>query len=44
MLRVILTWPRGSTQQSYSCTANYHPSKLHEPDMQETAGEVGTSS
>ena len=34
--------------QSSSCTATYHPSwkllKLDEPDTQDTAGEVGTSS
>ena len=34
--------------QSSSYTATYHPSrklsKLDEPDMQDTAGEVGTSS
>ena len=34
--------------QSTSCTATYHPlrklSKLDEPDMQDAAGEVGTSS
>ena len=33
---------------SSSCMATYHPlrklSKLDEPDMQDTAGEVGTSS
>ena len=38
--------PGGSTSQS-SCTATYHPSrklsKLDEPDMWDTAGEVGTS-
>ena len=38
----------GSTPQSTSCTATYHPSrklsKLDEPDMRDTAGEVGTSS
>ena len=36
------------TPQSSSCTATYHPSrklsKLDEPDMRDTAGEVGTSS
>ena len=40
--------PGGSTPQSSSCTATYHPSrklsKLDEPDMQNTAGEVGMSS
>ena len=42
------TGPGGSTPQSGSCTATYHPSlklsKLNEPDMQDTAWEVGTSS
>ena len=42
------TSPGGNTQQSSSCPATYHPSrklfKLDEPDMQDTAGEVGTSS
>ena len=37
-----------TTQQSSSCTATYHPSqklsKLVEPDMQDTTGEVGKSS
>ena len=37
-----------STPQSTSYTATYHPSrklsKLHEPDMQDIAGEPGTSS
>ena len=37
-----------NTPQSSSCTATYYPSqklsKLDEPDMQNTAGEVGTSS
>ena len=46
MLRAIL--PRGNTLQSSSRTATFHPSrkssKLDEPDMQDTAGEVGTSS
>ena len=36
------------TPQSTSGTATYHPSrklsKLDEPDMQDTAGKVGTSS
>ena len=35
-------------KNSGSCTATYHPpwklSKLDEPDMQDTAGDVGTSS
>ena len=39
---------RGNTPQSSSCTAIYLPSwklsKLDEPDMQDTAGEPGTSS
>ena len=38
----------GSTPQSSSCTATYHPSrklsKLDELDMCDTAGEVGTNS
>ena len=38
----------GSTPQNSSCRATYHPSqklsKLDEPDIQDTAGEVGTSS
>ena len=38
----------GNTPQSSSYTATYHPSgkvsKLDGPDMQDTAGEVGTSS
>ena len=42
------TGPGGSTPQSSSCTAAYHPSrklsKLDEPDMLDTAGEVETSS
>ena len=42
------TGPAGSTSQSSSCTATYHPSrklsKLDEPDMHDTTGEVGTSS
>ena len=42
------TGPGGNTPQSSSYTATYHPSqnlsKLDEPDMQETAGVVGTSS
>ena len=42
------TSPEGSTQQSSSRTATYHPSrklfKLDEPDMRDTAGEVGTKS
>ena len=40
--------PRDSTLQSSSCTATYHPSrklsKLDEPDIRDTAGEVETSS
>ena len=36
-----------STLQSSSCTTTYHPSqklsKSDEPDMQDTAGEVGIS-
>ena len=42
------TSPRGSMPQSSSCTVTYHSSrklaKLDEPDMQNTTGEVGTSS
>ena len=42
------TSPGGSTPQSSSCAATYHPSwklsKLDEPDTQDIAGEVGTSS
>ena len=38
------TGPGGSTSQSSSCTATYHPSrklsKLYVPDMRDTAGEV----
>ena len=37
-----------SAGDSSSCTATFHPSqnlsKLNEPDMQDTAGGVGTSS
>ena len=40
--------PGGNTPQSSSYTATYHPSrklcKLDKPDMQDTAGEVETSS
>ena len=39
---------RGNTPQSSSCTATYYPSrklsKFDEPNMLDTAGEVGTSS
>ena len=42
------TGPGDNTPQSSSYTATYHPSrnlsKLDEPDIQYTAGEVGTSS
>ena len=42
------TSPGVSALQSSSCTATYHPprklSKLDEPDMQDIAGEVGTTS
>ena len=42
------TSPGSNTLQRSSCTATYHPSrklsKLDEPDVQGTAGEVGTSS
>ena len=48
MLQAILNHPGGITPQSSSYTATYHPSrkvsKLDEPDMQDSAGEVGTSS
>ena len=44
----ILWVPGSSTPQSSSCMATYQPSwklsKLDEPDMQDTDGEVGTSS
>ena len=40
--------PGGSTLQSSSCTATYHPSqklsKLDKPDMRDTAGEVRMNS
>ena len=46
MLQAILKNPGGSTQQSSRCTAAYHPSrklsKLDDPDMRDTAGEVRT--
>ena len=42
------TGPGGSTPQNSNCTATYLPSrklsKLDKPDMQDTAGDVGTSS
>ena len=42
-LRAILN----KSSQNSSCTATYHPSrklsKLDEPDMRDTAGEVGTN-
>ena len=42
------TSPGGNTPQNTSCTATDLPSwklsKLDEPDMQDTAGEAGTSS
>ena len=48
MLRAILNNPGGNTRQSSNCTDTYLPSrklfKLDEPDMQDTTGEVGTSS
>ena len=48
MLRAILNKSWRQHPQSSSCTATYHPSrkisKSDEPDMQDTAGEVGTSS
>ena len=41
------TSPEGNTPQSSSCKATYHPSrklsKLDEPNIQDTAGEVGTN-
>ena len=48
MLQATLNRSWRQHHQSSSCTATYHPSrklsKLDEPDMQDTAGEVGTSS
>ena len=48
MLRAILTSPGGNTTQDNNCTATWFLSrkllKLDEPDMQDTAGEEGTSS
>ena len=48
MLRAILNIPGGNTPQSPNCTVTYLPlrklSKLDEPDMQDIAGEAGTSS
>ena len=42
------TSPVDSIQQNSNCTATYNPSRklsqLDEPDMWDTAGEVGTSS
>ena len=42
------TSPGGNTPQNSSCTATYHSSqklsKLEEPDMRDTAGEVRTNS
>ena len=42
------TSPGGNDPQSPNCTATYLPlwklSKLDEPDMQDIAGEAGTSS
>ena len=42
------TSPGGSTPQSSGCMVTYYPSwklsKLDQPDMQSTAGEIGTSS
>ena len=49
MLWAIIYWtsPGGNTQQNNSCTATYHPSwklsKLDEPNMWDTAGEVRTN-
>ena len=50
MLRAILnkSWRQHRTPQSSSCTATNHQSqklsKLDEPDMRDTVGEVGTNS
>ena len=48
MVQVILNSPEGSTPQSSSYTATYHPlrklSKLEEPDTQDTAGGVEMNS
>ena len=48
MLRAIMNKSWRQNPQSSSCKATYHPSrklsKLHEPDMQDTAGEVRTNS
>ena len=48
MMQAILNKSWGSSQQSSSCMATYHPSgklpKLDEPDMRGTAAEVGTNS
>ena len=48
MLRAELKKSWKHTLQNSSCTAIYHPlrklSKLDEPDMQDTAGEVGMNS
>ena len=42
------TSPGGNTPQNSSCTATHYPSrklpKLDEPDMQDTSGEIRTSS
>ena len=47
-LFIDLTSPGGSTPQSSSRTASYHPSrklsKLDEPDMRDSTGEVRTNS
>ena len=47
-LQAILNNPGGNTPQGTNYTATCHPSrklsKLDEPDMQDTAGEAGTSS
>ena len=48
MLQAIWNKSWRNTLQSSSCTVTYYPSQklstLDEPDMQNTAGEVGTSS
>ena len=42
MLRAILN--KSWRQHNSSCTATYHPSKLDELDMRDTAGKVGSNS
>ena len=47
-MEIYRTSPGGNTLQNNSCTATYYPSrklsKLDEPDMRDTAGEVRTNS